>query len=452
VIAVVQLAPALRTPSSAPAELERLGAEIAELAAHIHAATWQLLARLAEFDRLEGWGSGFLSCAHWLSWRTGIAPGAAREKVRVARALESLPKLSDAMRHGRLSYAKVRAVTRVATPENEAQFLELALHGTAAQMEKIVRAWRRADRIEEALEERERHEHRKLDLWIDDDGSWVVRGRLDPEVGAVLMRAIDAAAEALYGRRTDPSMSAPQRRADAIGLIAEQSLANGATPVRRADRFRVVLHVDGDALRADVSDVRESRDGRLGHSVLDGQRVSAETSRRLACDAAVTRTTTADDDTIRSRTRTIPPAIRRALEQRDRGCRFPGCGLRFCDAHHVQHWADGGATRLDNLVLLCRRHHRAVHEDGFRVVIDADGDVAFHTPWGGRLPDAPASPVLHESLAAKHQDLGITPETTTPLSSGQRFDLHWTIAMIRPSSGPLRTHDDRRPGALEGSW
>jgi hypothetical protein len=349
-----------------------------------------------------------------------------------------LPKLSDAMRHGRLSYTKVRAVTRVATPANETQFLELALHGTAAQMERIVRAWRRVDRIEEALEERERHERRKLDLWIDDDGSWVVRGRLDPEVGAILQRAIDAAGEALYGRRADPSVSAARRRADAIGFVAEQSLANSSAPVRRADRFRVVLHVDGDALRAGESDGRESRGAPPGQSVLAGQRVSAETSRRLACHAAVTRTIAGDDDTIRSRTRTIPPAIRRALEQRDRGCRFPGCGLRFCDAHHVRHWADGGATRLDNLVLLCRRHHRAVHEEGFRVAIDAGGDVVFHTPWGGRLPDAPASPVLHESLEAKQQALGITPETTTPLSNDQRLDLHWTIAVLRQSAATQR--------------
>jgi hypothetical protein len=104
----------------------------------------------------------------------------------------------------------------------------------------------------------------------------------------------------------------------------------------------------------------------------------------------------------------------------------------------VRHWADGGATRLDNLVLLCRRHHRAVHEEGFRVAIDAGGDVVFHTPWGGRLPDAPASPVLHESLEAKQQALGITPETTTPLSNDQRLDLHWTIAVLRQSAATQR--------------
>jgi len=142
------------------AELEKLGDEIAERAAHLHAATYELLVRLREFDLREGWGAGFRSCAHWLSWRTGVAPGAAREKVRVARALETVPQIGDAMRRGQLSFAKVRALTRVATPENEAALLEVARHATAAQVEKIVRAWRRVDRLEEQREESVRHESR----------------------------------------------------------------------------------------------------------------------------------------------------------------------------------------------------------------------------------------------------------------------------------------------------
>ncbi|HJQ64724.1 MAG TPA: DUF222 domain-containing protein, partial [Burkholderiales bacterium] len=138
-------------------DLERLGDEIAEIAAHVHAATYRLLERLREFDGRSGWSGGFTSCAHWLSWRTGIAPGAAREKVRVARALGQMPLLSDAMRQGELSYAKVRAITRVATPANEAELLEFARNGTAAHVERLVRAWRRVDRLEEQESERERH-------------------------------------------------------------------------------------------------------------------------------------------------------------------------------------------------------------------------------------------------------------------------------------------------------
>ena len=131
------------------AELERLGDDIAELAAHIHAATYRLLVLICEFDQREGWGGGFKTCAHWLSWRTGIALGPAREKVRVARALEHLPLLSEMMLSGELSYSKARALTRVATPNNEEELRDFAQAGTASHVEILVRAWRRLDRLEE---------------------------------------------------------------------------------------------------------------------------------------------------------------------------------------------------------------------------------------------------------------------------------------------------------------
>src|SRR5690606_4999649 len=261
-------------------DTERLGDEIAELAAHIHAATHRLLTLLAEFDAREGWGGGFRSCAHWLSWRTGIALGAAREKLRVARALPELPRLSDAMREGSLSFSKVRALTRVATPANEAELLEFAHHGTTSHVERLVRAWRQVDRNEAAELDRARHEARSLTLYQDDDGSWVVRGRLDPEVGAVLRKALDAAADELHSdsvRPTDPPpLDAPthrQRMADAIGLLAERSLASDDV-VRRAERYQVVVHVGPQAV--------------LGGAPGD-LHVSAETSRRLSCDATTVR-------------------------------------------------------------------------------------------------------------------------------------------------------------------
>src|SRR5687767_11049898 len=334
------------------AELERLGDEIAELAAHVHAATYTLLVRLLEFDRREGWGHGFRNCAHWLSWRTGIAPGAAREKVRVARALEQLPQLSESMRRGEFSFAKVRAITRVATPQNESALVEVARHATAAHMEKIVRAWRRVDRLEEQREESARHDARYLTLRIDEDGRYELRGSLDPEVGALLEKALEAAVETLYGRERVPAAdlggertAAEQRRADAIGLIAECALrsgmssgCDGAATMGRADRYQVVLHMDREALRSN-SDTGQSL-------FANGARVSAETSRRLSCDASLVVMSSDPHATphhTERRTRTVPAAIRRALDYRDRGCRFPGCTSRFCDAHHVVHWADGGA-------------------------------------------------------------------------------------------------------------
>ena len=139
------------------------------------------------------------------------------------------------------------------------------------------------------------------------------------------------------------------------------------------------------------------------------------------------------------KTRTVPPAMRRALDHRDGGCRFPGCGNRFCDAHHITHWADGGETRLDNLVLLCRRHHRAVHEEGFGVQMfgNADGAggdrVHFYWPDGRPFPHVPPATRLRgdpvATLEDRHTVLGIRidPETTTPQWTGERFELGWAI-------------------------
>ena len=182
-------------------ELEQLGDQIAELAAHLDAATARLLDLIREFDERGGWGNGFMSCAHWLSWRIGLAPGAAREHVRVARALGSLPRLKEALARGELSYSKVRALTRVATPETEERLLKVGRAGTAEHVERIVRGWRRMDRKAEAQEARLRHRNRALHLYHDEDGMVVIRGRLEPEVGAVLMQAVAAAREALYRRR-----------------------------------------------------------------------------------------------------------------------------------------------------------------------------------------------------------------------------------------------------------
>ena len=180
------------------ADAHALGEAIAALAARLHAATYELLTLLLEFDARAGWNNGFLSCAHWLHWRTGIDLGAAREKVRVAKALPALPQVSAAMQRGQLSYAKVRALTRVATPENEESLLDVALAGTCAPVERFVRAWRRVDRVAEAQQRETRHLSRQLSTWVDDDGMIVIRGRLTPEVGAVVQRALEAAADRLF--------------------------------------------------------------------------------------------------------------------------------------------------------------------------------------------------------------------------------------------------------------
>ena len=581
-----------REPATAPgdggARLARLGDRIAEMSARIQAATYELLVLIREFDERDGW-HGCLSCAEWLSWRAGLSLGAAREHVRVARALGELPKLSDAMRRGKVSYSKVRAVTRVATPENEQSLLDVALAGTAAHVERIARAWRRIDRNVEQAEERRQQASRGLRTWVDEDGMVVVRGRLTPEVGAVLRRALEAAcdqarrAPASDGGGEGEAADAPaggdreaaaessgaaadveeptlaQRQADAIGTLAEAALAGGLDRGTAGDRYQVVLHVDAEALAeprdvpagtsgcaasesepraggervpagtpgahaaaggpGDGSPMRTetpSRAGRARHSrrrrtsgpcpgvwpatpasdtaaseptsavsdpsaararrsgparcarrsptsastpsaakaagrqtVLDeagGIHVSAETARRMACDAATVSMRHGPGGEILDvgrRTRTISPALRRALAARDRQCRFPGCGNVRCDAHHLEHWADGGRTALDNLVLLCRRHHRAVHEEGFRVTLDADGGVQFVGPDGRPLPEAPPSPAwtgpalqpTNDGLAEAGIEIGA--DTGTPSWRGEPLDLDYAMSVLwRPRREP----------------
>ncbi len=414
--------------------LDRLGDEIAELSAHLDAATARLLDLIREFDAREGWNTGFRSCAAWLSWRVGLDLGAARERVRVARALGTLPRLAQALARGELSYAKVRALTRVATPETEERLVAVGRAGTAEHVERIVRGWRRVDRIAEAREEARRHQSRALHVYPDEDGMVILRGRLAPEVGAVLVQALAAAREALsQGNVAAEPPTMAQQQADALALVAETALHHGIDPGAPGERYQVVVHVDAPAL-ADPD--------QPGQSVLeDGAHVSAETSRRLACDASrvvMRHGLEGRVVEVAARTRTIPPALRRALHHRDRGCRFPGCGVRFGQGHHIRHWAQGGPTTLSNLALLCRRHHRAVHEEGYQLDRQPNGELRFRRPDGRPLPEVPpprevrGDPV--KILRAQHdaEGLVLNARTTTPGWLGERLNVGWAIDVLHP--------------------
>ncbi len=183
----------------------------------------------------------------------GLDPGAARERVRVARALGTLPLLARALAHGELSYAKVRALTRVATPDTEEQLLVLGRAGTAAHVERIIRGWRRVDRLAEARETARQHASRALHVYQDEDGMVTVRGRLAPEVGALLVQALTAARETLYqkARGNEPEADLPttaQQQADALALLAETALHHGIDPGAPGERYQVVVDVDAPAL------------------------------------------------------------------------------------------------------------------------------------------------------------------------------------------------------------
>ena len=333
----------------------------------------------------------------------------------------------------------------MATPETEARLLAVGRAGTAAHVERIVRGWRRVDRRAEARETALRHASRALHVHQDEDGMVVLRGRLEPEIGALLVQALTAAREALYQRARVPdgemghgnvsaeTPSVAQQQADALALLAETALHHGLDPGAPGERHQVVVHVDAQAL---------AEPEQPGQSVLeDGARVSSETSRRLACDAS--RVVMRHDEDgrvveIGARTRTIPPALRRALHHRDRGCRFPGCGVSNGQGHHLRHWAHGGPTTLSNLALLCNRHHRAVHEEGYQVVRGPDGTLRFRRPDGRPLPEVPPPAAMLgdpvEALRACHESQGLRLDARTacPGWLGERLDLTWAIDVLHP--------------------
>src|SRR3970040_497386 len=321
------LAPMIPATPGPAAELDRLGDEIAALSAHLDAATARLLDLIREFDARGGWNTGFRSCAAWLGWRGGGRLGGGRARVRGARRRRAQP-----LARGELSYAKVRALTRVATPETEERLLAVGRAGTADHVERIVRGRRRVDRIAEARETAKRHASRALHVYQDEDGMVVLRGRLAPEVGALLVQALAAAREALYQQRRASEVFAEtslggvsaetpplaQQQADALALVAETTLHRGIDPGAPGERYSVGVHVDAPALADPEAP---------GQSVLDdGTRVSAETSRRLGCDASRVVMRHAPDGQVvevGARTRTVPPALRRARHPRGPGQRLP---------------------------------------------------------------------------------------------------------------------------------
>jgi hypothetical protein len=241
---------------------------------------------------------------------------------------------------------------------------------TAAQLERAVRAYRRVT----AAQAENVHADAHLVYTWDEDGALVIRARLAPEDGALFLRALEHARDRLNEQVR--GSAEPRRPSNADAAVAMADLALGSAQDRSGgDRYQVVVHADVEEL---------ARDGGESAALDDGPAVAAETARRIACDAAVITVSERNGKPLRvgRKTRTIPPPLRRALTARDRGCRFPGCeNHRFVDAHHIQHWARGGETAVANLVLLCRRHHRLVHEGGFSV----DDRLRFYDPWGRQI-------------------------------------------------------------------
>jgi hypothetical protein len=410
--------------------VEELGQEIAHLSAHLDAATQHLLECIRQFDEAGGWyEQGAVSCAHWLAWRVGLGAATAREKVRVARSLGKLPAIDGAFRLGKLSYAKVRALTRVATPQNEAQLLQLAMYATGSQLERLCRGYRTA----QSADELPSPEARSVRQRVLPGGMVKLEIVLLPDEADLVLRAInrarevDASAEAQAddGTGDDSAETGWPSRADGAVTLAESFLAGHAATGNGGERFQVMVHLEQDALAAD---------GAFAATLDDGTRVSAETLRRVACDCGVVSTSQGEPLNIGRRARTIPPAIRRILMVRDRGCAFPGCThTRFLHGHHIQHWLHGGETSVGNLVMLCTAHHHLVHEGGWSVVRREDGEVRFASPAGERLEPVPGRDASEDTLTwlqewAEDRGLDLGPDANLPLWDGTRPDYDLAVS------------------------
>jgi hypothetical protein len=345
--------------------------------------------RLAEVDHRGLWSlDGHLSLVSWLAARLCVGFARASLQVRVARALKEMPATAEALGEGELSSEAVtllvsaRDVAPDAFQEAELMLVKAAANLTPRNFRHAIDYWRQAA-DSAAAEERARRSHDLRHLHVSPTLEGMVRvdGNLDPECGQTLITAIRSVQDAWVRVGADDLRTAPQRRADALGELCRRWLDSSDRAEVAGERPHVTVTVD-----------LESLEGRLGHicELEDTGPIAPEAARRLACDASVSRVITrgrSEPLDVGSRTAVVPAGLRRALAVRDGGCRFPGCGRpqAWCDGHHVRHWVDGGPTSLENLVLLCRPHHRAVH-DRFCVEL-VEGRAAFFRDDGSPLED-----------------------------------------------------------------
>lgn len=357
--------------------IDQLDEAIVGLSARINANTYELLVLIREFDERAGWLKwGLESCAQWLHWRCDVSRQAAREKVRVAHALKDLPVIAVAFSEGRLSYSKVRALTRVATPLNEEELSSFALSTTASRVEERCHHMRNTYRGATAAANAV-HARRQVRVVRNAErGVICLNVELPAEEGELVCRALDKAMEAAGEKGPEfEAESWGAQQADALVAMARIYLDGGAgSTTSAADNYQVVVHVDETALR-----------GKEGRSDL-----AVESVKRLTCDGSVVPMMDGLDGeplSVGRKQRTVSAAMKRALWSRDRGCAFPGCThRRFVDAHHVRHWADGGETSMDNTLLLCSAHHRLVHEGGYEIRKDTAGAWYFRRPDGRAIP------------------------------------------------------------------
>jgi hypothetical protein len=444
-----------------PAQLEALGDEIATFAARIDVAEHALITRLRAFDAHEAWGpTGFLSCAAWLSWRIGIGIKAAREKVRVARALASLPKVDALFARGELSYSKVRAITRAATPETEQYFIDVAMHATATQIEQLAHAYQRVRNLSGDSWQQQLGRRRFVRRCETAGGMIRIEMQLTPEEAALVWNAMQSAMD--QGRDEAPAeasspSTAPaatqasaeaqpresgegveERRADAVVDVARAYLQH--RPRTLGSGYELVVITTPEQL--------EQGSGGVGGFLPDGTPVPLHIARMLAGDGSRVDVVMGKDGELLDvgrRTRTIPSAIARGLWLRDGGCRVPGCGRkRHLHAHHIHGWAEGGPTRLSNLVLVCSGHHRMIHEGKLSSAI-REGRIVFADQKGRDIPGVPLSAASGQDLEdlemfLRQAELHLDPSINLSKWDGTHVEvsemLDWMLLAEQPKRPP----------------
>ncbi|MGH2751942.1 MAG: DUF222 domain-containing protein [Actinomycetota bacterium] len=421
---------------------EALTAEVSQLAAHLAAGTARLLELIAEADSRELWGVwDARSLAEWTSWLTGLSPSVARDHAFVARKLDVLDETRSALSQGAISFDQAKAIARTDAPEHEAKLVEFAQQTTTGQLQRVVRAYRKTTANQELESANDVSERRYLSYFFDDE-SFVLKGRLPVEDGALVAKALDRARDRIMADRRKPDglgdvgvpaesdpgyISYEQLRADALTLLAEDWLSvqpKGGRP----GAYEVVVHVDADVLA----------DGAPGGQceIEGATSIPAETAQRLSCDGGIVGLLERGGEalTIGRKSRRAPHGMRRAVAARDKRCRFPGCGS--CDrlqTHHVAHWGHHGETKLVNLLMLCRWHHRLFHEGGYTIECDEAGKSSFLRPDGEvvelRPPPAPSKAEdlvrANDSLAKDAGRTEITREPLAPWGAGEGVDVDY---------------------------
>ncbi len=346
----------------------------------------------------------------------------------MAHALQDLPRVTEEFAAGRLSYSKVRAITRVATPANEEQLVMYAQHTTAAQTERIVRTYRRYRSPEEENEAANQlHDEQYLQVEYDLDGAGVASSRMPPEIAAALLQALELARSRMSadqrgeGGPAGPPRSIGALNVDALAMIVETFMASEPAARSGSDRWMVGVNVDAEVL------IDDDPDGTC--ELNDGPALPVETVRRLFCDAstvALIRRESGETLTVSKRTSSLPRSARRAARFRDKGCRFPNCGERvFVDVHHIHHQSRGGGHEHVNIIELCWFHHRLVHEGGWTVRFLEHDEVVAITPTGNVISSfVEPSAIAGSTISERNDAAGVSIDATTITPNWWNDPLH----------------------------